>query len=39
MPFTDVEVGDLFGTMGELLRDIHTAETAAIRELSEALME
>lgn len=39
MPFTDVEVGDLFSTMSTLIRDIHTAETTAIRELSEALME
>ncbi|ONF66157.1 BtrH N-terminal domain-containing protein [Amycolatopsis keratiniphila] len=38
-PFTDVEARELFGTMGTLLRDIHTAETEAIRELSEALME
>ncbi|WP_340684809.1 BtrH N-terminal domain-containing protein [Amycolatopsis coloradensis] len=38
-PFTDVEARELFGTMGGLIRDIHTAETAAIRELSEALME
>ncbi len=39
MPFTDVEIGDLFATMGTLIRDIHTAETAAIRDLSEALTE
>ncbi|KZB81979.1 BtrH N-terminal domain-containing protein [Amycolatopsis regifaucium] len=39
MPFTDIEVGDLFSTMGKLLRDIHAAETTAIRELSEALTE
>ncbi|ANN20869.1 hypothetical protein SD37_38310 [Amycolatopsis orientalis] len=38
-PFTDAEVDALFGTTGTLLRDIHTAETAAIRELAEALME
>ncbi|MFJ8910315.1 BtrH N-terminal domain-containing protein [Amycolatopsis sp. NPDC102389] len=38
-PFTDVDTRDLFSTMGTMIRDIHTAETAAIRELSEALME
>ncbi|MGW4826574.1 BtrH N-terminal domain-containing protein [Amycolatopsis japonica] len=38
-PFTDGEARELFSAMGIRLRDIHTAETAAIRELSEALME
>ncbi|UMP02264.1 DUF4872 domain-containing protein [Amycolatopsis sp. EV170708-02-1] len=38
-PFTDAEARDLFRTMGTMIRDIHSAETAAIRELSEALME
>lgn len=38
-PFTDVEARDLFAAMGTMIGDIHTAETAAIRELSETLME
>ncbi|MFI6301357.1 BtrH N-terminal domain-containing protein [Amycolatopsis thailandensis] len=38
-PFTDVEARDLFASMGTMIRDIHVAETAAIRELSETLME
>ncbi len=39
MPFTDGEIGELFADMGARLRDLHVAETGAIRDLSEALME
>ncbi|HET6286600.1 MAG TPA: DUF4872 domain-containing protein, partial [Amycolatopsis sp.] len=38
-PFTEAEARELFSTMGTMIRDIHTAETAAIRELSDALVE
>lgn len=38
-PFTSAEAGELFGTLSAKIHDIHEAETAAIRELSEALME
>jgi hypothetical protein len=39
VPFTDGEVDALFTAMSTRIQDIHVAETAAIKELSEALME